>query len=130
MNARLFNPENYPIVEGWWKAHGVPAVGASALPPLGVIVEDESGPLAVCWLYLALGVGVAWLAWLTTNPEQSPLKAAKAVKYLIQAAEAALPIEYDLLAAMPQQESYKRLLQKEGYTTAHTCTEMFKSIKR
>lgn len=130
MKARIYKPEDYDTVKPWWVGHGVPDVSKAVLPPLGVIVEDDEGPVAVCWLYLALGVGVSWLAWLTTKPGLTPFVAAHAVKYLVQSSEAALPPEYGLMAAMPQQESYKRLLESEGYIAAHACTEMFKPILR
>lgn len=69
--VRRYAPEqDYPLVNGWWQArHGaLEDLPPAMLPPLGVVIEDLSGPLFALWCYEAAGVGVGTLEWPLSRP--------------------------------------------------------------
>lgn len=51
MTIRAYTPDDFPIVEQWAKARNM-AIVPQLLSPNGFLVEDEQGPVAVCWVYL------------------------------------------------------------------------------
>jgi hypothetical protein len=51
MTIRAYTADDFPIVEQWAKARNMTIV-PQLLSPNGFLVEDEHGPLAVCWVYL------------------------------------------------------------------------------
>lgn len=81
MKARKFTGEDYPIVSEWYVAHGWPsAPHVGMLSSTGLIVEDETGPLAVGFIYLT-NSAIGFLEWIATRPKMGA-KALKALKFL------------------------------------------------
>jgi len=76
MTIRAYTPEDFPLIEAWAKARGM-AIIPQLLSPNGFIVEDESGPFAVCFVYLAFGCPIASLDNLFTKPGTSFAKCRK-----------------------------------------------------
>jgi hypothetical protein len=131
MKARLYTPEDYPVIAEWQAKHGVPVVRPSMLSPLGVVIEsEETGTmLGAVWIYLACNVGLAWLGWWVTNPANLPGLSERVINALEDASEAALPDEYNLLIAIPPTDTgLDHLLRRKGFHVSHTCTEMYKLL--
>lgn len=70
MTIRAYAPADFPIVEQWAKARNM-AIVPQLLSPNGFLVEDERGPLAVCWVYLTFDCPVAMVDNLFTRPGAS-----------------------------------------------------------
>ncbi len=71
---RLQLDKDYPTIRQWWERRGTAAPQESILPPIGVISEQDSVPIACAFLYEVKGVSVAWVEWEATNPEfRAPL---------------------------------------------------------
>jgi|GEM_PF-2997651 len=89
--ARLYGQKtgDYQLVSGWWRARHGGALTETILPPLGVIVEDEKGPLAALWCYQTVGIGVCILEFAITRPNSSFKQSRKG---LLMAAEACIQI--------------------------------------
>jgi hypothetical protein len=87
MKARLFTPEDYPTIKGWWEGHGVPPVPIEHLPHIGVIVENDTGMLAAVWVIEAKCIPWALAIWPVTSPHLLPFASEEVVRYLIGAAE-------------------------------------------
>ena len=51
MTLRAYTPDDFSTVEQWAKSRNMIIV-PQLLSPNGFLVEDESGPLAVAWVYL------------------------------------------------------------------------------
>lgn len=89
---REYTPEDYPLVSGWWEAHGKAPTPPNLLSPIGVVVLRDEVPEAAMWLYLALGCGLCWLEYPLTAPGTT-LKAAReslkaALAHMVKVAEA------------------------------------------
>lgn len=83
LSAVMYERENYNEVAEWWRIHTGQHLQESALPPLGVLVSNESGPLACVWCYECYGVPVAELVFPVTRPGLSVADARRSVLYAI-----------------------------------------------
>lgn len=101
------------MLQQWWNGHGWPAVPEAALPRLFVIYEDT----AAGGLYMSnCGAGVAMLEWLVTNPESAPLKAARALKRVVEfLLVEARRMDYGMVLTTCRQPSLSRLLERSGF---------------
>jgi hypothetical protein len=81
--------DDYRMVLGWWRMHGGEEM-MFALPPLGVIVEDDRGPAVALWCAEPAGFGCAYLELPISRPGLVPSVALiyfrMAVQSLIQIA--------------------------------------------
>ncbi len=69
--VRPYAKTDWETVSKWWNGHDSKRVLLQeALPPAGVMVENEHGPLVALWVHLSAGVGVAFLE----NPVSKPLQ--------------------------------------------------------
>lgn len=71
------------MVNAWAKAHGRDRLPVEYLPPDGVIVERAGEPVAAGWLYKSLGVGVAFMEYLTTRPGQTASETRSATEFMV-----------------------------------------------
>ena len=105
------------LLTEWWDAHGHPRVPAYALPQVSIFVsDDDDEPLAFGVLYECNSAPIAWVEWVTTNPANTPLTSAKAIKVLVDF----LVLEashngYAILLSTCRQKSLGRLLEKSGF---------------
>lgn len=51
MTIRAYTPEDFATVAAWAEARGM-QIHPALLSPNGFLVEDDEGPLAVCWVFL------------------------------------------------------------------------------
>lgn len=51
MKIRSYTPDDFATVEQWAKDRGMVLI-PQMLSPNGFIVEEDDGPIAVCWVYL------------------------------------------------------------------------------
>lgn len=115
----------------WWRGHGTEAVPIKTLPKCGVLVYDENDQeAAVSWLYMDNSVGCAWMAWMTTRPDLTPIQSVRILEYLVGAVEAvALELNYGLMFTMTDRPGLQRWLSKRGWNPNHTgMTQLFKPI--
>jgi hypothetical protein len=115
---RIWSHADYPMLCGWWEAHGFPAVPMLRLPPLGIIYDDT----AAGFLYMDNGgSGVAMIEWLVTNPEAKPMAAAKALAKVVAALKAeAKRMEYAMILTTCRQPSLAKLLERCGFQITDT----------
>ncbi len=84
LSVRLYSPEDYPMVNEWWRTHRREALQPVTLPPLGVVVSGADGaPIGALWCYESFGVGVAMLEWPVTKPGLSMAEAARAMSFAV-----------------------------------------------
>lgn len=131
MKSRLYATADFPVIKKWFEGHSGKAVSEAVLPKCGVIVEDDGGaPLAAAWIYQDNSVGVAWLAWIVTNPAISVRTAPAALEYLLDSAEAICrEFNYGLLFTMTDRPALGRWLKKQGFEANHSgMSQYFKVI--
>lgn len=132
MTTRLIdNPVDYALVSEWWVKHQGVAVPFNLLPPVGVMAMDEDGtPAAAGWLYMAVGIGVAWMSWSVTNPNIPPIRALRALATATSALEAvAVAHDYHIVFTETAKPSLARWMQARGYVRNHSgAIQLFKSV--
>lgn len=88
LTVREYAKADWPVVSSWWDmhAHGA-ALHEGLLPPVGILVADETGPLCACWLYMAVNIGVCWLEYPVSKPGLSLSEAKEVFRLAVQALE-------------------------------------------
>jgi hypothetical protein len=82
MISRPYNPEQYSILEEWWKGHGWHPVGPDLLPHTGFIVWQGLQPLAAGFLYLT-DSRFAILDWVLSAPKSDRIERGQALDLLL-----------------------------------------------
>lgn len=115
---RMFEPErDYETVSEWWRGHGWEAVPRVMLPRLGAIGGIGGRQIAAGWLYMDNSSPVCMLEWLVTNPEESPIKAVKALHRICDFMSIhAKELGYNVMMTTCKQESLSRFHTKRGFT--------------
>lgn len=132
IQLRMFDPDtDYPIVEGWWKAHGWSAVPRLMLPKLGVVAfyaGDKIEDAAAAWLYMDNSSPVCMLEWMVANPALSATKTVRALKHVCQFLTAeAKHNDYAVMLTTCKQESLAKFHEKQGF--ARTDEDMIHLVK-
>jgi hypothetical protein len=132
MTTRLINnAEDYATFEPWWVKHQGQSIPLAALPPVGVVALDDDGtPAAAGWLYMAVGVGVAWMAWITTNPDLPAFRALRGLSLVEGGLEAlAKTHNYNVVFTETQKPALVRWMQARGYVKNHSnITQLLKRV--
>lgn len=130
MKARLYAPKDYAKVRRWWGLHGQPEVPRNILPKCGVVVEDGRTLVCAGWLYQDNTVGVAWLAWIVSNPRKSSMRVFRGLKELLGGVEAVARSQgRSLLFTMTDRDALGRFLVSEGFAPNHAgMTQYFRRI--
>lgn len=131
MQTRLYTSQDYATICGWWEQHGGKCVPEHVLPKCGVIVENADKEIvAAGWLYMDNSVGIAWLAWLVSNPKQNAFKVAKGIRILLLAIEELCKeFNYGILFTMTDRESLGRFFEQNDFTSNHSnATQYFRRI--
>jgi hypothetical protein len=110
LTARVYGLKagDYQLVNGWWKArHGRDFI-ETLLPPLGVIVERGSEPVAAIWAYESCGIGVAFLEYFITRPGLAFRAVSNAFGYCLKSIEFILKERgYSVLRAITEERLAK-----------------------
>ena len=117
---------DFQMVEEWGRSHGCVHFVETLLPPVGVIVEDEQGPIAVAWLHLSAGIGVGIVEHLFTRGGLGFREAGDATGYLIGCLkEIARAHDYGVLMAFTHPPIARAAMQ-HGFVRANTnLTQLF-----
>ncbi len=137
MTIRAYTPEDFPLIEEWAKARDM-AMIPQLLSPNGFIVEDESGPFAVCFVYLAFGCPIASLDNLFTKPGTSFAKCRKGWPILWRTILSFLsnlrtcddvPLSYKIVRIYTRTPLARFLRNSEGWSVSeHTSTQAIYAI--
>lgn len=115
MILKEFNPEDYDMVAGWWKAHGWTAVPELILSKTGLMIADEDGtPRAAIWLYRT-DSPVMMAEWLVTNPENTSRQSYAAVKKLLEDVKLIADSAGAYLMTFLQDQSLVKNFEKQGF---------------
>mgnify|MGYP003650262624 CR=1 FL=1 len=101
------------------------------LPNCGsVMVGDDGQLLSAAWLYMDNSTGVAWMAWMVSNPEIGPIKSAKSLHVLLGAIEELCKeFHYECLFTMSDRKGVGHFLNRNGFIANHSgMTQYFKKV--
>ena len=79
--------EHGEAVAQWWAARHKFAWQPAMLSPVGVVGVVDGQPVCACWLYLSMGVGVAYLENPLTKPGTTLAQARQRLRMLFAALE-------------------------------------------
>lgn len=124
MRTRLYSPDDYTALKGWWGKRWGHAPACEALPLSGMIVEDGGTDRAAGWLYLDMTTKTAVIAFVVTCPLNTPRQSARALEFLINGLKhlAESQGRSNLLAACPA-GSLAGIFRKCGFESRDTGME-------
>ena len=130
MKLRLFAKEDYGIISEWWEARNLPAIPFHGLPPIGWVAYENSKDCACAWLDTSMHGYMTYLWAFVSNPEAGGFKVKAAHDAILDCAEKFAKSEgYQIMIAMPYQQSIAKLLGNKGFHTNHeSVAQMFKVI--
>jgi hypothetical protein len=76
-------PDDGQLISSWRQGHGMDASPLSILPPTGFFVERDGEPVCVAFLYLSVGIGVAFMEWVISKPGMTYKESAAAFRVLL-----------------------------------------------
>ncbi len=85
LTVRSYTAQDRPMLEEWFAYHKDTTMPQVRLAPLGLVAEDEQGPVAAIWCYETFGVGVAWIALPVTRPGLTYKRACTVMAFAIMA---------------------------------------------
>lgn len=123
--------KEYEVISPWWPRHGWPMVPIGALTTLGLVAHDGPLLLAACWVYTATNASLAMVEWVVTNPDVSPMVAAKAVFSLIDfAAIECKERGYAVLFTTCKNKGLERAYERAGFDRTDENVTHFLKILR
>jgi hypothetical protein len=127
VTIRAYHPDDFPIVSAWAAARNV-EIAPVILSPNGFLIEDDRGPLAVCWSYLVFDVPIAIIDNFITRPNTSLKQAKDAWRMLFRAVRSFLgnlrdcngkPLGYNLIRTFCH-SSLAKFMESEGWQVSST----------
>ena len=89
LTVREYAKTDWPMLDRWWREHTSKTVLIeSVLPPVGVVVEQDGEPVAALWVYLSVGVGIAFIENPVTKPGLTFVEASEVMGCAMRAIEA------------------------------------------
>lgn len=112
---RQMNDQDYDVLCEWLAKRKMQSIPKELLPALSLVLEEER-PIAFCAIYLDNSINVAFLAWVTTDPEMNSIEGGRAVDLIIKSAENLCKIHgYRILLACTK-KSVGKFLYHRDYT--------------
>lgn len=116
IKTRIYDERrDYPTIAEWWEAQHCAVPHPSQLDTLGVVVSDGDEDVAYICAYMAVGVGVAHLDHLVTNPAcDRPMAKLRAIRALMAEILRILKEnDYQLIKAVTWSETLSRICTKK-----------------
>jgi len=125
MNIRAYTSDDFDTVSAWAQARDMTLI-PQLLSPNGFLVEDDNGPLMVCWVYFVLDCSFVFIDHLVGRPNSSLKNSMKAWAILWRTVKLFLAnlrdcngnsIEYKLVRNYCRPE-LARLIKRDGWNIA------------
>lgn len=131
-SVRHYQPTDWPTVKAWWEAHQTSRLFEPALlPPVGVIAECDGDPHAACWLYMAVGVGVAFVDMPVSKPGLKLSEVSAAFRMVLEALEAiAKAHDYGVIIAHTLPPIARHLQRQHGFEHTGARLQCVKLLQR
>ena len=118
MTITLYQPDDYPTIDAWWKARGTTPTPENCLPRLGVIIRDHAGEaIFAAWVSMDNSCGIAFLLFPVSKPETPPSTIAASLSHTVgYFAEILKDLGYHTLLSGTHRHSLARSLESLGFT--------------
>jgi hypothetical protein len=125
LNIRAYTDADFPTLQSWAEAREM-QIHPALLSPQGFLVEDDKGPLAVCFVYLVFDVPFVFMDNLWSRPNTSLKDGRKAWAMIWRTTLAFLsnlrdgqerPIRYKFVRNFCRPE-LARLIKRDGWKVA------------
>jgi len=84
MKARKWNLDNdYETLKKWWEDWEFGVVPLEVLPPLGIMIENNEGPICAAGLYVGTGTKFCIMEWLIKDKHSSLKESHRAIQLCI-----------------------------------------------
>ena len=114
--------QHHAMVSAWWQAHKFGVIPKEYLPENGLLLSDDSGPLAAGFVYRT-DSKMGWLEFMVTNPEANPIRRVKALRQLIVSLSAlADSLGIGMLFTSSDNAGLVRLLEGAEFRKGDTLT--------
>lgn len=114
--VRQYDPQqDAETVSFWWGLRRETPMPLGLLPPVGVVVITDGEPVCALWMYMSVGIGVAFLENPVAAPGMPPRETAEAFRLAIEALESiALAHDYGVLMCHTP-AGIARVLRQQGF---------------
>lgn len=114
------SPEDLTTIHAWWEKHDVPLIGLDCLPSTGLILEDQGVPQGCVFVYRS-DSRLAWMEWLTVDPDLGVKQRIRVIHRLIEAVIAwAHKMEYAYMITSVKHGGLIKTLLKHGFIETDT----------
>lgn len=129
MRAETFyKGEGIELAKAFWKGSYGYEINPRMLSPIGILVSDNSTPLAVCFIYTTC-TEMAWIGFTVRNPEISAFQAGVAIDLLIAAAEEEIRgLGYSIVYTAFGSKTLQKLVSRRGYLSGDQAQAFFKEL--
>lgn len=122
MKARLYTPDDYPMVCKWWESWGWPCIPEESLPSIGVVIESDNTPVSAAWIYRT-DSNMCLLEWFISSKETTKQQRKGSVEALIKAStEMAKSLGFSRVFCSVRNANLMKKLENSGF--AKTENEM------
>ena len=127
--VRLIEDSDLPMICRWHQAHTGRELPVNLLPPVGVLVINDGEPLGACWMYQAVGIGVAFINTPVTYPGLRVGEALDIITAAVDALEAiAKEHDYGWLICNAQPAIARIMTRSMGFTPVENITQLARRI--
>jgi hypothetical protein len=125
MNIRAYTTDDFDTVAAWAQARDMTLI-PQLLSPNGFLVEDDNGPLMVCWVYLVFDCPFVFIDNLFSRPNSALKNSMEAWVMIWRTVKLFLanlidcngnPMEYKLVRNYCRPE-FARFAKKDGWHVA------------
>lgn len=121
--------KHYPIYEKWWTDRNQVAPTRGMLSPIGLIVLDNSEPIAMTFCFVAAETSLANISFTATRPNLGPKQRIMAVMFLLHQADKTLrDAGCEFIHTYSSEPGLTKLFQRMGYVAQKPHTFLLKTI--
>ena len=116
---------DYLEISSWWTQRNMMVIDRALLPETGFVVHKEDQKVCCGWMYQT-DSSIAWLGWLTTNPEFDTMGRQRALeKLILHFIDAAKSEGYAALFAETNNDSLKKRYENTGFNKGDENSSQF-----
>jgi hypothetical protein len=106
---------HYPMIAGWWKAHGKRGPRREILPTTGAVVQADGRAVAASFVFLSNSV-LANIGFTVADPAASPRLKLQGVLLAIETVEQlAVDMDFEVFEAFSDEPALSKIFASRGY---------------
>lgn len=130
VESRPYQPENHATLAQWWIHHGWPVMPEDHLPPTGVVIWNDSTPLAAGFIYKT-NSKFALFEWVVSNPQSTKSERSEALDLLFKSINTlAKELEISTLFSTTSHKGLIERYKQNGFTVGDpNSTNLIGSVR-